>query len=85
MFKIGEENQKNETPKITLDYLKEQFTNGKGKQWLDNAVIHIYRDQFNYREAKQLVKFYKTSAGQKLTTNFPFNYDKDVNSCANHS
>ena len=72
MLKMGEEGQKNETPKATLDYLKGQFTNGKGKQWLDNAVIHIYRDQFNYKELKQLVKFYKTTAGQKLATDFPF-------------
>jgi hypothetical protein len=72
MFKLGEDEQKSETPKATLSYLKEQFTNGKGKQWLDNAVIHIYRDQFNYKELKQLVKFYKTSAGQKFATNFPF-------------
>lgn len=71
-FKMGEEEQKNETPKSTLAYLKDQFTGGKGKQWLDNAVIHIYRDHFNYKELKQLVKFYKTPAGQKLATDFPF-------------
>jgi hypothetical protein len=72
MFKMGEEEQKKETAKATLDYLKEQFTTGKGKQWLDNAVIHIYRDQFSYKELKQLVKFYRTSAGQKLASDFPF-------------
>lgn len=72
MYKMEEEEQKNETPKATFDYLKGQFTNGKGKQWLDNAVLHIYRSHFNYRELKQLVKFYKTSAGQKLAADFPY-------------
>jgi uncharacterized protein len=70
-FKMQEEEKENKTPKATLTFLREQFHNGKGKQWLDNAVVHIYRDHFTYSELKQMVKFYKTSAGQKLATDFP--------------
>ena len=71
-FKMQDEEKENKTPKATLNYLREQFHHGKGKTWLDNAVIHIYRDHFNYRELKQMVKFYRTSAGRKLATDFPF-------------
>lgn len=72
MFKLGEEEKKKETPEATLTYLRQQFSTGKGKQWLDNAANHIYRNQFTYRELKQLVRFYKTSAGQKLAHDFPY-------------
>ena len=70
-FKIEEDRQKNEVPKEELDKLSTFFKSGNGKRWLDNAVIRIYRNNFTYRELKQLVKFYKTSAGQKIATNFP--------------
>jgi len=33
--------------------------------------VHIYRDHFTYGELKQLLRFYKTNAGQKLATDFP--------------
>lgn len=71
-FKMEEDEKKKEISETTMAYLKDQFTNGKGKQWLDNAVIHIYRQHFSYKELKQMVKFYKTSAGQKLATDFPY-------------
>ena len=70
-FKMAEEAKEGKTSQAELDLLKSSFINGKGKQWLDNAVIHIYRQHFTYKEMKQLVKFYKTSAGQKLATDFP--------------
>jgi Tol biopolymer transport system component len=71
-YKMQEEESKNEISKAKTAYLKQEFENGKGKQWLDNAVIHIYRQHFTYKELKQLVKFYKTPAGQKLATDFPY-------------
>jgi hypothetical protein len=70
-FKIEEDRQKNETSKTEMDKLSDFFKSGNGKRWLDNAVIWIYRSYFTYKELKQLVKFYKTSAGQKMATNFP--------------
>ncbi|MGB8194967.1 MAG: DUF2059 domain-containing protein [Chitinophagaceae bacterium] len=70
-FKLEEEKQKKETPLAELNKLADFFKKGNGKTWLDNAVIHIYRDRFTYTELKQLVKFYKTSAGKKMAADFP--------------
>ncbi len=71
-FKIEEDRQKNEVPKADLEKLAIFFRSGDGKKWLDNAVIWIYRQNFSYKELNRLVKFYRTSAGQKIATNFPF-------------
>jgi hypothetical protein len=71
-FKIGEEEQEKKTPPATLDYLKKQFAEGRGRQLLDNATIWIYRQFFDYKELKTLVRFYKTSAGKKLASNYPY-------------
>jgi hypothetical protein len=70
-FKIEEDRQKKEVPKEELDKVSEFFKTGYGKRWLDNAVVWIYRRHFTYKELRQLVKFYKTSAGQKLAADFP--------------
>ncbi len=70
-YKIGEEMQKGETPKPELEKLKAYFTTGDGKRLLDNAVIWVYRQEFTYKEVKKLVRFYKTSAGQKLSASLP--------------
>ena len=70
-FKIEEDRQKKETPAKDLDVLAAFFTSGKGKYWLDNAVTWIYREHFTYRELKKIVKFYRTTAGQKMATDFP--------------
>ena len=70
-YKLQEEETKKEMPDSILTALKEQFQNGKGNRWLNNAIIWIYRREFTYKELKQLVKFFKTSAGQKLSESFP--------------
>jgi hypothetical protein len=70
-FKLGEEEAKNESPKETIQMLRSEFTNGKGKKWMDNAITWIYRQHFTFKELKQLVKFYKTGAGKKMATDFP--------------
>lgn len=70
-FKIEEERQDKETNSVELDKLSLFFKSGNGKKWLDNAVIWIYRRNFNYKELKHLVKFYKTPAGQKMANDFP--------------
>ena len=71
-FKLSEEDKENKTPKETLNKLRQSMLHGEGKRWLENAVIHIYRKHFTYNELKKMVKFYKTSAGQKLADQFPF-------------
>jgi len=70
-FKIEEDRTKNEVSKEEINKLSEFFNSGKGKRWLDNAVIWIYRRHFTYKELKQLVKFYKTSGGRKMSTEYP--------------
>lgn len=70
-FKIEEDRQKKEVSEEGSNKLADYFTSGQGKTMLDNAVIWIYRDHFNYAELKQMVKFYKTSAGQKFADNLP--------------
>lgn len=70
-FKMQEEAKEGKTPKEQLDRLIMEYKEGIGKKWLDNAVIWIYRKHFSYSELKQLVKFYKTSAGQKMADDFP--------------
>lgn len=70
-FKLEEDRQKGELPKAEVEKLAAFFKSGNGKKWLDNATNWIYRRHFTYPELKQLVSFYKTSAGQKMATDFP--------------
>lgn len=70
-FKLAEDRQKGEMPKAELESLTAFFKTGNGKRWLDNATTWIYRRHFTYPELKQLVSFYKTPAGQKMTSDFP--------------
>ncbi len=70
-FKIGEDKQKNESSIADIEKLATFFQSGDGKRLLDNAMIWIYREHFTYSELTQLVKFYKSSAGKKMSANFP--------------
>jgi len=73
VYKFSEEEAKatDSASKTSTIKAKESFFNGDGKRWLDNAVIHIYRKQFSSKEMKQMIRFYKTTAGQKLATEMP--------------
>jgi len=70
-FKLEEDRQKGETPADVQKKLADFFTAGNGRRWLDNATIWLYRNRFSYAELKRLVKFYRTSAGQKMASDFP--------------
>lgn len=70
-FKMEEDRSKGDLSGHRYAFLKEEFSSGTGKKWMDNAMIWIYRQKFTYKEIKHLVKFYKSSAGQKLATEFP--------------
>ena len=70
-YKLAEDKQKAEIPAGGFEKFSAYFTTGEGRRWLDNAVTSIYRQYFTYKELKQLVKFYKTSAGQKMAADFP--------------
>lgn len=70
-FKLGEEKEAGKIAGTTPDQLKSYFTNGHGYTLLTRAVTWIYRNEFSLKDVKQLVKFYKTNAGQKLSARFP--------------
>lgn len=71
-FKLAEEEKENKISREELTRVRQSMMHGEAKRWLDNAVINIYRQHFSYHEIRQLIKFYKSSAGQKLATQFPF-------------
>ncbi len=70
-YKLQEDKQKGEISDLQVQQFSAFMTKGNGKKWLDNAVIWIYRQHFTFKELKQLVKFYKSQAGQKMSTQFP--------------
>ncbi len=70
-FKLEEDRRKGDLSEEKMQQLSFYFNEGDGKRRLDNAVTHIYRNHFTYAELKSLVRFYKSSAGQKLSANFP--------------
>ena len=71
LFKIGEDKSKGDLTEVEADKLEKFFTQGNGKISLDNAIIWMYRDLFTRSDIKKMIRFYKTSAGQKLSENFP--------------
>jgi hypothetical protein len=71
-IKIAEERKKDKKlPAEFYDRLLNTFTNGTAINWVDNSIIRLYRQYFTEREIKELIKFYKTSAGKKWASNFP--------------
>ncbi len=70
-FKIEEDRKKGELPAAELNALAAYFKTGRGKTLLDHAVTWIYRNHFTYKEVRKMVKFYKSTAGQKLAAEFP--------------
>ena len=70
-FKISEERNKENAPMEELAKIEAFFKDGNGKKWLNNAIIWIYRKQFTLKEINQLIRFYKSSVGQKMSEKFP--------------
>ena len=66
-YKIEEDKQKKDITPQEASMMADFFTVGDGKRLLDNAIVWIYRKHFNLKEVNQMVKFYKTDAGKKLT------------------
>lgn len=71
MFKLGEDRQKNEITQADSLNLSNYFFKGDGKIWLDNSITWIYRNHFSLSELKQMLKFNKTAAGKKMSSEFP--------------
>jgi hypothetical protein len=70
-LKIAEEQQKDTThSKEFYHKLVDEVTTGKTSKLLENSVINIYRRTFTEKELDELIAFYKTSAGQKMNTEY---------------
>lgn len=69
-YKIQEDLGKNDLSKERADKLKQEFTTGRARRLLDNAIIWLYRKTFTYKEMKQLARFYNSKAGQKYSEFF---------------
>lgn len=70
-YKLQESKQKKEISDTEYEAASAFFAQGRGRQLLDNAVVWIYRKQFTSAELKELLRFYKTSAGKKMAEHFP--------------
>lgn len=70
-LKIAEEQQKDTTrSKEYYNNLLQEITTGKTGKLLENSVINIYRRSFTENEIDELIRFYRTSAGQKMNTEY---------------
>ena len=70
-LKIAEEQQKDTAhSKEFYQKLTDEITTGRTAKLLDNSVINIYRRTFTETELDELIRFYKTSAGQKMNTEY---------------
>jgi len=70
-LKIAEEQQKDTThSKEFYQKLVDEVTTGRTSKLLENSVINIYRRTFTEKELDDLITFYKTSAGQKMNTEY---------------
>lgn len=70
-YKVAESHSKGELSDIEFEKISVFLNSGNGKKWLENATVWIYRKHFTFGEIKQLVRFYRTSAGQKYASDFP--------------
>lgn len=70
-LKIAEEQQKDTAhSKEFYQKLIDDVTTGRTSKLLENSVINIYRRTFTEKELDELIAFYKTSAGQKMNTEY---------------
>ena len=70
-LKIAEQQQKDTAhSKEFYQKLVDEITTGRTSKLLENSVINIYRRTFTEKELDELISFYKTSAGQKMNTEY---------------
>ncbi|CAN5235539.1 hypothetical protein BH09BAC2_BH09BAC2_11630 [soil metagenome] len=50
--------------------LTKELTTGRAGRLIENSLINIYRKLFTEREIDQMISFYKTSAGKKMSKEF---------------
>ena len=72
-IKIKEEQEKDKTkPKEYYDKVLQEITVGETGKLLENCIINMYRESYTEQEVDDLIRFYKTSAGKKMNTEFIF-------------
>jgi len=70
-IKIREEQEKDTVRgKDYYDTLLSEVTTGKTGKLLENALINMYRQTFTEPEIDELLRFYKTSAGKKMNSDY---------------
>lgn len=70
-IKIKEEKEKDKSrPAEYYDKLLEEMTTGETSRLLENCLVNMYRESYTEKEVDKLRKFYKTSAGKKMNTEF---------------
>lgn len=72
-IKIKEEQEKDKSrPKEFYDKLLQEMTTGETGRLLENCMINMYRESYTEEEIDELIRFFKTSAGKKMNTEFIF-------------
>jgi hypothetical protein len=71
-LKVMEEKQKDTSraKREFYDKLLKEATEGRTAKLMENCMINMYRRTFTESEVDELVKFYKSSAGQKMDKEF---------------
>ncbi len=70
-FKLAQDRHEGKLTLNETSLLEAYLLKGEGAAMINNAVTWMYRKHFTYNETRKLIKFYKTSAGQKLNREFP--------------
>ena len=70
--KLMEEQQKDtsRSARQFQERLLREVTEGHTAQLLDNVLVNLYRRTFTEAEIDELIRFYQTSAGQKMDSAF---------------
>jgi uncharacterized protein len=72
-IKIKEEQEKDKTrPAEYYDRLLKEMTTGETGRLLENCLVNMYRESYTEQEVDELIRFFKTSAGKKMNTEFIF-------------
>jgi len=69
-FIQGQEENDKTHPKEYFDRLLEECQNGNAHRLIENVLINLYKQCFTEQELDQLLLFYKSSAGQKMSKDF---------------
>lgn len=69
-IKLAEEQKDTSHSKEFYSKLQKEVTTGRTATLLENSVINLYRREFTETEIDQLIAFYKTPVGKKMSKEF---------------